>query len=805
MYASAVGLEVHVQLLTRTKVFCGCRAAFGDRPNTNVCPVCMGLPGTLPALNAESIRMGYLVARALGCTPAPRTTFERKNYFYPDMPKNYQISQFRSPLGTDGLVEIELRKRRRKVRIREVHLEEDAGKMIHAGDVSLLDYNRAGTPLLEIVTQPDLEVGEEAEVFLQQLRRLVRWLGVCDGNMEEGSLRCDANVSVNPEGRGLGSRVEVKNLNSSKFVRRAIVFEIARQEEILERGGTVTQETRLWNENRDQTEGMRTKESAHDYRYFPEPDLPPFTAEAAFLASIERSLPELPEARALRLAARHGLSDEQARQICEEREVADYFERTLALGADAQAAATWLAADVRKHLNRTGLSLAHCPLTAERFAELLRLLAERRIHGKIAKSVLEAVFAEGKDPAVIIREKGWEQIADSAALGAVADTVMARHADTVAAIRRGDHRRIAFLIGEIMRETSGRAEPGLLQQVVKERLDVSMIQVLSFGGAITARRTADGEVAAGDASEILGLLRAEVGASRKVAFEDVEVARVLSEEITPADWALLVASIDEHLRSGRAAGIVVAHGTDTLAYTASLVAWLFGRPSVPVVFAAALEPPGSPGSDAIPTLRTAIETAASAKPGIYVAFGGRVLSPLNLKFERVAADGFRNWNMAVPVHEAPPLFDEPPPLGDRDDLRRRFEAAINASMVMRVHPGMRGDHLIGLMDRGVRNFVLELYDTGTANLRESPYSLRPAFLAARDRGVRFFCTSQQEGIVDFSGYVTSHELWREGAIPMGSLTTESAFTKLVAALAFSENDEEAARRMDRGGDARSKP
>ncbi|HTP60388.1 MAG TPA: Asp-tRNA(Asn)/Glu-tRNA(Gln) amidotransferase subunit GatB, partial [Spirochaetia bacterium] len=393
MYASFLGLEVHTQLLTRTKVFCGCKAEFGDQPNTNVCPVCLGYPGVLPALNAEAIRMGYLVARALNCTLSPSTLFERKNYFYPDLPKNYQISQFRSPLGTDGWVEIELRKRKKRVRIREVHLEEDAGKMIHAGDITLLDYNRAGTPLLEIVTQPDLEVGEEAEIFLQQLRRTVRYLGVCDGNMEEGSLRCDANVSVNLEGKGLGSKVEVKNLNSFKFVRKAIAFEIERQTEILERGGTVTSETRLWNENRDVTESMRTKESSSDYRYFPEPDLPPFAPDGAFLASVESSLVELPEPRKQRFIQSYGVSEEQADLLCDERATADYFERTVSLGADATSAALWLASDVKKHLNRAGVSLAESPLTPERFAQLLVLLSEKRIHGKIAKSVLESVFS----------------------------------------------------------------------------------------------------------------------------------------------------------------------------------------------------------------------------------------------------------------------------------------------------------------------------------------------------------------------------------------------------------------------------
>jgi aspartyl-tRNA(Asn)/glutamyl-tRNA(Gln) amidotransferase subunit B len=796
MYASFVGLEVHVHLATRTKCFCGCRAAFGDEPNTNVCPVCLGYPGTLPALNAEAVRLAYLVARALGCTLAGRTLFERKNYFYPDMPKNYQISQFRSPIGTDGQVEIELRKRRRRVRIREVHLEEDAGKMIHAGDVTLLDYNRAGTSLLEIVTQPDLEVGEEAEVFLQHLRRLVRWLGVSDGNMEEGSLRCDANVSINLPGQGLGSKVEVKNLNSFKFVRRALDHEIERQTEILDRGGTVRQETRLWNENRDVTEGMRTKESAHDYRYFPEPDLPPFTADAAFLASVEASLVELPEARVRRFVATLVLPEATAEFLCEEKPLADFFEESVRLGADPQSAALWLAADVRKHLNRLGTTIGTGPLTAARFAQLLALLASRRIHGRIAKAVLDAVFAEDKDPEAIIAEKGWEQITDRREVGRHIDAVLAANPGVVETIRRGDARPVAFLVGEIMRATSGRADPGLVQELVRAKLAVAMIQVLSLGGAITGRVTESGDVAAGDAAELMRLLEAEGRLPGRIAFEEVELGRILSEEIAPEDWARLLAAVDDHLRQGRASGIVIAHGTDTLAWTASLLFWLFPKPAVPIVLAASLQPAGREGSDAIPTLRAAIQAAASREPGVYVAFGGRVLSPLNLRFERVAVDGFRNWNLPVPVHTGNALFTDAPALGDREAVRARLEAAINRTAVLRVYPGMRAELLIGMMNAGVRHFVLELYDTGTASLRESPYSLRRAFLEAKDRGVRFFCTSQQEGIVDFSRYVTSHELWREGAVPMGSLTTESAYTRLVACLAFSETEEEALERME---------
>ena len=501
MYQSFIGLEIHIHLTTRTKVFCGCRAAFGEEPNTNVCPVCLGYPGVLPTLNREAVRQAYLVARALDCRSRPMGVFERKNYFYPDMPKNYQISQFASPFAVEGAVELELRKRRKRVRIKEVHLEEDAGKMIHAGDLSLLDYNRAGTPLLEIVTQPDLEVGEEAELFLQHFRRLVRYLGVCDGNMEEGSLRCDANVSVNLEGQGLGRKVEIKNLNSFKFVRKALSYEIDRQsEDPRRRGGTVTQETRLWNENRDVTEGMRSKESAFDYRYFPEPDLPPFRPDAAFLKEVEAALVELPQARRRRFLERYAVNESQADFLIEEKAVADWFEAAVALGADPQAAALWLASDVQKILNRGGLALASCPLSAARFAELLRLIAERRIHGKIAKQVLEVVFAEDKDPAAIVRERGWEQLTDRGQLAAVIDRVLAGHPQAVEQVRAGDSKPMSFLIGEIMKATSGRAEPGLLKELLAARFQVSFIQVLSMGGAIAGQRTGEGEVAAGDLS-----------------------------------------------------------------------------------------------------------------------------------------------------------------------------------------------------------------------------------------------------------------------------------------------------------------
>ncbi len=793
MYQSYIGLEIHIQLLTSSKAFCSCRAAFGERPNSNICPVCLGYPGVLPALNEEAVRQAYVVSKALQCRLNEGGVFERKNYFYPDMPKNYQISQFGLPFGLDGHLELEYRRRRRRVRIREVHLEEDAGKMIHAGDLSLLDYNRAGTPLLEIVTMPDLEVGEEAELFLQQFRRLVRYLGVCDGNMEEGSLRCDANVSINRSGQGLGAKVEIKNLNSFKFVRRALNYEIERQQEILQRGGSVTQETRLWNENRDVTESMRIKESAFDYRYFPEPDLPPFRPSAEFLRSVEKDLVELPQARQGRLVEQYGIGEAQAEFLCEEKAVADYYEEAIRLGADPQAASLWLAADVRKILKRSGLLIQNSPLQPQRLAELLTLISSRRIHGKIAKQVLEVIFAEDKAPLQIIKERGWEQIVDPEELNPVVDRILEEHAGAAEQIRAGDYRPLSFLIGQVMKKTSGRAEPGLVRALLKARFQLDFIQVLSMGGAITGERSGEGEISAGDLKTVIERLTQDKRLPQNIRCQEIEISRILSEEITPEDWAALIASLDRYLKYEDITGIVVAHGTDTLAYTASLLFWLFPEPAVPVVLAACLDPQG-----AAEALGDAIMAAASRAPGIYVCLEGELLSPLNIKFERVGRGGFRNWNLQSSLFSSGRLALVPEGIGDREALTGRLEQAISQVCILRVYPGLKGEYLIALMDSGVRHFILELYDTGTANLRESPYSLRKAFLAARERGVRFFCTSQQEGIVDFSEYVTSHELWREGAVPMGSLTTESAYTRLLAALLCcgSSDQEEVVRLME---------
>jgi aspartyl-tRNA(Asn)/glutamyl-tRNA(Gln) amidotransferase subunit B len=470
VYETFIGLEIHIHLATETKMFCGCKASYGDAENTNICPVCMGYPGVLPAVNEKALELGYLVARALNCKLSRNTIFERKNYFYPDMPKNYQISQFREPVGRDGWMEIDWEGQKKRIRIHDVHLEEDAGKMIHAGDMTLLDYNRAGYPLLEIVTEPDLKSGEETEAFLRCFQRLVRYLAVSDGNMDEGSMKCDANVSINLAGKGLGTKVEVKNMNSPRFIRLAMAYEVERQKICLEQNKPIYQETRLWNENRDSTEPMRRKEGSEDYRYFPEPDLPPFRPDDAFLKQVEAGLVELPQNRKDRLKAQYGLNDEQAEYIHDDRYTADFFEEAVKLGTDAGQIFAWLSSDVKKLLNRDNKTLEQSPLTAKRLASLISLIASDKISGKIGKKVLEHVFEEDKDPEVIIKEKGMVQITDKGAIEAVIAKICTENSALVEEIRNGDERKMGFLVGQVMKATGGQAAPMLVQELLQARI-----------------------------------------------------------------------------------------------------------------------------------------------------------------------------------------------------------------------------------------------------------------------------------------------------------------------------------------------
>ncbi len=484
-YQTFIGLEIHIHLLTESKVFCGCRNVFGSEPNTNVCPVCMGYPGVLPSLNEEAVRKAYQVAMALNCHLNEKAVFERKNYFYPDMPKNYQISQFEYPFGINGWFDLELAGgSTRRIRIHDVHLEEDAGKMIHEGGISKLDYNRAGTPLLEIVTEPDLVTGEEAEAFVQQFRQMVRYLGVTDGNMEEGSLRCDANVSINESGKGLGTKTECKNLNSSRFIKKALEYEIKRQTKVLNSGEKIIQETRLWDEGKSRTSPMRTKESSNDYRYFPEPDLPPYRPEKKYLSEIESSLAELPRERRIRIMEEYGLNEQQALFITAEKSMADFFEKTVYLKnkadtesdsnkidtAFAGTVASWLSGNVQKILNDSGLSIENSPLSSDRLLSVLNLIENGKISAGIGKKVIGVVFEKDTEPEDIVKDLGMDQMSDTGELQGVVSAIVDANPKIADAIRDGADKQIGFLMGQVMKATSGKANPGMTRNLIREKI-----------------------------------------------------------------------------------------------------------------------------------------------------------------------------------------------------------------------------------------------------------------------------------------------------------------------------------------------
>ncbi len=469
-YEPVIGLEVHVQLATRTKIFCGCPTSFGAEPNSNVCPVCLGLPGALPVLNRQAVELAIEAALALGCKVNARSIFARKNYFYPDLPKGYQISQYDQPLAEHGFVDIPAK----RVGVTRVHMEDDAGKSIHDGfkdsdRYTYVDLNRSGTPLIEIVSDPDMRSSEEAHAYLTELKQVLQYLEVSTCDMEKGHLRCDANVSVRPRGQEkFGTKAEVKNLNSFRFLKHALDYEIARQVALIESGGRVTQETRLFNVDTGETVGMRSKEHAHDYRYFPEPDLVPLRISEEWLARVRERMPELPAARRRRFVETYGLREYDAEVLTLTRPMSQYFENVAAVAGDPRAAANWVMGDLTGLLKQEGKT--ESPISAENLGKLVAMIAQGKISGKLAKEIFPKMFATGDPPEKIMEREGLQSINDEGALGAIIDEVIAANPKQVEQYRSGKAAVLGFLVGQVMKASRGQADPAAVNRMLKEKL-----------------------------------------------------------------------------------------------------------------------------------------------------------------------------------------------------------------------------------------------------------------------------------------------------------------------------------------------
>jgi len=472
-FEAVIGLEVHVQLATNTKCFCSCKVEYGAEPNTNVCPVCLGMPGSLPVLNKRALEYAIKTSLSLNCKVHELSVFARKNYFYPDLPKGYQISQYDKPLATDGYINLKVDGKDKKVRIHRLHMEEDAGKTIHEGKYSYVDLNRAGTPLVEIVSEPDISSGLEARLYLEKLRNIMRYIGVSNADMEKGQLRCDVNISLRPKGsKEFGTKVEIKNINSFRFVQRAIEYEIERQAKLLRKGEKIVQETRLFDEKSGKTFSMRSKEEAHDYRYFPDPDLIPVRIKKEYIEEIKGSLPELPDEKARRYIKEYKLTDYDADVLVADKERAKYFEEAIKhYSKSPKTIANWIINELLGKLNEMGISISESPVKPNHIAELVELIDKGDISTKIAKEVFEEVFQKSKSPKEIVEEKGLKQVSDEGEIKKIVEDIINKFPKEVEKYKSGNKKLLGFFVGQVMKATKGKANPKLVNKILTEILE----------------------------------------------------------------------------------------------------------------------------------------------------------------------------------------------------------------------------------------------------------------------------------------------------------------------------------------------
>ncbi len=786
MFESHVYLEIRILLDMPEKAFCPCPVL--PLRTASSCPVCAGAKKAdseaKPRLNPLAASKASELAGILSLKN-PQSLVWEGFVNPPELPAEYSISGLSLLLGSQGSLEIGIKGARKRIGIEELRIEEYSGRLIRSAGKTRMDYSRAGSPCLRLKTAPDFEFGQEAEAFLFDLRGILQYLGIIENNFDAAA-RCNAYVCLCEYAKPPENYVKLRNLNSINFVRKAINAEINRQEEIQAAGGRVPPESRLWNEAESRTDRFKERLEDSHSRYQRAP-YPSFSVDPA-LATRAQALPEdLPSRQRERLTRDFGIPFQDALALSEDSERIQLFDQSVKAGVEPQMAARWIATELTRLLKREGKRLGASPISPSRFATILSLLSAKEIHIRMAKRLLETVLLEDKDPETILVERDWKQITDPAALNALIQEVLAEREGAINRIKTGESAPYEYIIGLVLERSRGQADPARVREILRTKLGCPFVHVLAMGGAIVSSTDSSGLIQP-LADKKVRELAAEAAGDIVIKVERVPLDAQASEEISPADWAVLAAMIAHKVTAEGARGVVVAHGTDTLAYTAALCYWLFAESPVPIVLTASSATPEA-SDEARSNLSQAAQLAASAKGGVYVAMGGKVLSALNLKFERIGPDGFRNWNMDSPRFRGTAftsgIWD-----ADQDILRSIFEDAIRKICVLRVYPGMRSEIMRAAIDSGTRYLILELFDSGTANLRGTSFSLRDAFSYARRRGVTVFCTSQQEGIVDFRRYSSSHGLARAGALPMGGLSTESVYTRLLAASLEAESHED---------------
>ncbi len=792
MFKSYVYLEVRVLLSAVPGVFIAESADGGPKDILSAKKEFLRKNNSPVSFSAVHVQPSVLhkvssFVRATGGRMLDEAALERLTGKLPEPPDDRTFTGLSVLVAEGGSMPIDFHQKTKDIYIEEIRVEEDRGRLTRAGGKkATVDWTYAGCPTMRIRTGCGFELGEEAEIFLEELYTLLTYLKLVSPGAGEASIRSNAYVALAEYPALPDQYVKLRNLNSFNFVRKAINSELSREEDLMSSGSVLQTESRLWNEELSCTESFHQYREQKDRFEAVSPAVTVPLLHAPADSSREDKGLELPAARRARLMQDYGLSRLRSVFICREKDRADYFEEAVRAGAEPLLAARWMAGELMKALHKDSLSIKQCKLESADYARIISLLSSRRINSFIAKKLIADICHAGGDLDALLQEPGMSILSDRAELQPIIDRVLAAKPKSVASLRRGEMPPLEYLTGLVMKESGGRADAVRVKEIIKESLGISVIYVLTMGGSISAEKLADGTVAAGDCALVESLLADEGETPVRV----VKVRSMLSEETEPSDWAVLIGEIAEHLQSGLATGIVVTHGTDTLPYTAALLYWLFSASKVPIVLTASSAIP-SESSEAKESLALAVRTAREEKGGVFVAYKGRLLSPLNLKYTGGSDDSFSVWNPAGGQGAGGVISESflSVPLPDKDVMASLLNDAAARLEVVKLFPGLLGSRLADRIgaESGVDTVILELYGRGTGDMRDSSYSLRPLLARGKKYGVTFYCCSQQEKAVDLGGFATASNVWREGAVPMGRLTTESVTALYFAAALVADN------------------